>query len=244
MFVAVTTRRLIKYTERDAVPGEHCRIFGETTMSELMLDVGQANELKMAFRRAGFVASEVKTLVEGTTLAQFREVLLGRACIVPIEMEVKPIVHTARNTLTVLPGLTLSERINAGQYDWMSHDIMPDIMSGRFPHDPTTIGEWEWEFMGADKNVSSENAKAAIEVDGWIAASWEHLFAFGAAFPEAQRKNLIVALGFVCRVSGYRCVLELWSDSGLRNVDLRRWDGAWAPYCRFLRVRKVGTSVA
>jgi hypothetical protein len=37
----------------------------EKTMSDLMLDVGQANELKMAFRRAGATPEEVKKMGEG-----------------------------------------------------------------------------------------------------------------------------------------------------------------------------------
>ena len=78
-------------------------------MSELMLDVGQANELKMAFRRAGYEAGDVKALSEGDVLAQVREVLLGRARIVPIEMEMLPVAQATCNTFTVLPNLSLAE---------------------------------------------------------------------------------------------------------------------------------------
>ncbi|MDE1970495.1 MAG: hypothetical protein KGI50_02875 [Patescibacteria group bacterium] len=53
---------------------------------ELMLDVGQANELKLAFRRAGFTNQEIKTLSEGDLLARVREVLRGHA-------EIKRIKH-------------------------------------------------------------------------------------------------------------------------------------------------------
>lgn len=37
--------------------------------TELMLDVGQANELKLAFRRAGWTNAEIKKLCEGNLLA-------------------------------------------------------------------------------------------------------------------------------------------------------------------------------
>lgn len=43
------------------------------------LDVGQANELKLAFRRTGWTNEEIKRLCEGNTLAEVRDVLLGRA---------------------------------------------------------------------------------------------------------------------------------------------------------------------
>jgi hypothetical protein len=209
-------------------------------MSELMLDVGQANELKMAFRRAGYEASEVKSLVEGDILVQVREVLLGRARIVPIEMEVKPVAQATRNIFTVPAGLTLTERIAAGNYC----GVNSYLNEKRFPHDPTTVGEWEWELVGFDCSISSKDAKAALEVDGWIAASWEHELAFGSACPEAQCKNPIIALGSVCGVLGDRYVLELWSGDGRRHVDLYTWDAGWNQVYRFLRVRKVSASVA
>ncbi|MEK9174963.1 MAG: hypothetical protein AAB795_00040 [Patescibacteria group bacterium] len=37
--------------------------------TELMLDVGQANELKLAFRRAGYTNAEIKKMSEGELLA-------------------------------------------------------------------------------------------------------------------------------------------------------------------------------
>lgn len=48
-------------------------------MSDLMLDVGQANELKLAFRRANYTNDDIKRLCEGNTLADIRNVLLGKA---------------------------------------------------------------------------------------------------------------------------------------------------------------------
>lgn len=53
--------------------------------NELMLDVGQANELKMAFRRSGWTNSEIKELCERETLFQVRRVISGQAKIVPIK---------------------------------------------------------------------------------------------------------------------------------------------------------------
>lgn len=51
-------------------------------MSDLMLDVGLANELKMAFRRHGYSSEEIKKLSEGNFLGQFLLVLRGRAEVV------------------------------------------------------------------------------------------------------------------------------------------------------------------
>lgn len=44
-----------------------------------MLDVGQADELKLAFRRANYTNNDIKRLCEGTILSDVRNVLLGHA---------------------------------------------------------------------------------------------------------------------------------------------------------------------
>ena len=48
-------------------------------MSLETLDVGQANELKLAFRRNGWTNEEVKKLCEGNVLTEIRKVILGQA---------------------------------------------------------------------------------------------------------------------------------------------------------------------
>ena len=53
--------------------------------NDLMLDVGQANELKLAFRRADFSNDDIKRLCESNVLADVRCVLLGRAVINVVE---------------------------------------------------------------------------------------------------------------------------------------------------------------
>jgi len=42
-----------------------------------MLDVGLANELKLAFRRAGYTSEDIKRLCEGDILADVRRVFFG-----------------------------------------------------------------------------------------------------------------------------------------------------------------------
>ena len=51
---------------------------------DLMLDVGQANELKLAFRRADFSNDDIKRLCEGDVLTDVRSVLRGYACITAV----------------------------------------------------------------------------------------------------------------------------------------------------------------
>ncbi len=45
--------------------------------TELMLDVGQANELKLAFRRSGYTNADIKKLCEGDILARLLSIVRG-----------------------------------------------------------------------------------------------------------------------------------------------------------------------
>lgn len=52
---------------------------------EFVLDVGQAHELKLAFKRNGWSNEEIKTLSMGDNLRLVRECILGNAEIKPVE---------------------------------------------------------------------------------------------------------------------------------------------------------------
>jgi hypothetical protein len=56
-----------------------------TSDTELTLDVGQANEFKLACRRAGWKNKDIKTLCEGDSLAQILPFIRGNAVINVIE---------------------------------------------------------------------------------------------------------------------------------------------------------------
>lgn len=204
--------------------------------------VGLAHKVMLAGETQGHTPETFNRLAEHPTLLRdILKVLEGSAQIVPTEMAVKPFVQMVQSTLTVLPNLTFTERIALGKYDWTN----PDITSERFPHNPATVGEWELDLFWPNCKISSEEAKKRVEVDGWVVAEWEHELAFGAAFPDEQRKYPVVALGSVCSVRGDRYVLVLWRDGLVeRGVRLCHVGGVWDPRYRFLRVRKVQRSVA
>lgn len=126
--------------------------------------------------------------------------------------------------LTVKAGLSLTQRITLGNYDWKNDSIN----ESNFPHDPTTVGEWEYRLIHPNRNISSEDAKTLCESDGWQAAKLEHLLAFGEAFPEEQKRFPIVALGSVCELGGYRHVAELWYSDDKRRLVLNYWYGDWS----------------
>jgi hypothetical protein len=77
-------------------------------MSDLMLDVDQAGELKAAFRRGGWTNALIKLACEGDLLAKFKLVVEGSATIVPVapkeEIPVSTIVNVDRSIKPAYPG--------------------------------------------------------------------------------------------------------------------------------------------
>lgn len=99
-------------------------------MSELMLDVGQANELKMAFRRHGYAAEDVKKLGEGDFLAQVLLIIRGRA-----EIIVKSILTLLRTVqIAAQPAITTSEEYfkEAGVV-WMGENFKTQFLGLEVP---------------------------------------------------------------------------------------------------------------
>lgn len=89
-------------------------------MSELMLDVGQANELKMAFRREGQWTNEkIKMLTEQKgLLTQVLAVLDGFSEIKPMEFVIDC------DAIPVIPsGLSIEKHVKGGAYRWVNEQI-------------------------------------------------------------------------------------------------------------------------
>ncbi len=142
-------------------------------------------------------------------------------------------------TIIVQPDLPLATSIAAGKYDHVDKNLTEQ----NFPYDPSSVGEWEWRLVHFGRNKSSEAAVTAAEVDGWIVAKLPHLLAFGAQYPEEQRKYPVVALGSSCTVDGDRRVPSLWSGDVQRNLRFSFWNGDWNDSYRFLVVRPLRAKI-
>jgi hypothetical protein len=206
--------------------------------SELMLDVGQANELKLAFRREGDWDNEkIKALTERRgLLTQVLDVLEGRAQITPVNGEVLSTAISPEGILmlSVDYSQTLEQMIAAGRYDWKNDDLT----AKRFPIKGEGTEEVEAKLFHFGRSISSEDAKRLIEEAGWEVAKTEHLLAFGVKHPDEQRKFPIIALGSVGEVGGDRGVPCLDGSGSERSLGLRWWGYDWNSDCRFLAVRK------
>lgn len=137
--------------------------------------------------------------------------------------------------LTINYALTLAEMIAAGRYDWTNSDIT----AKRFPIVGLGTALVEHKLFHFDRTVSSDEAERLIVAGGYQPAKIEHLLAFGAAYPEEQRKYPIIALGSVANVRGARLVSCLYRDGSGRDLYLGWRDVEWFGRCRFLGVRNL-----
>jgi hypothetical protein len=148
-------------------------------------------------------------------------------------------------TLSMDYGMTLEDMIKAGNYDWKNDDLN----TKNFPVKGEGIQWFEFDLVDPKQDISSEDALKLLEKDSdpanpWMPAQTEHLLALGAAFPDLQRKNPLVALGSVAEVSGDRRVPYLDGYGSGRDLRLRWFERGWGSSCRFLRFRKVSAPVA
>jgi hypothetical protein len=131
--------------------------------------------------------------------------------------------------------LSLEAMIAAGKYDWKNDDITAE----RFPIEGSGTKKFSAKVFHFDRRISSEDAVAAMEKEQFAPATHIHGLAFGAAFPEEQRKYPIACLGSSARVRGSRGVVCLSGGGGGRCLDLCGWRGGWYDRWRFLAVQEV-----
>lgn len=82
--------------------------------TELMLDVGQANEFKLACRRAGFSNGDIKRLCEGDCLAQVLSVIRGHAEITHLTH----VIDCDADPFIPYDGWTVEKHQQRGQFTW------------------------------------------------------------------------------------------------------------------------------
>lgn len=148
-------------------------------------------------------------------------------------------VDRGRNIITVDFGLSLAAMIAAGKYDRVNLEITAE----RFPVVGSGVVVYETKLFYINSIVSSDEVDGLIRrVDPacpWGPSRHEHTLAFGAAYPELQRKHPIIGLGSSVDLDGRRCVVCLDRCGAGRYLDLDRWDNDWSTYCCFLAVRPL-----
>ena len=150
-----------------------------------------------------------------------------------------PALMSEQIVLSVDYGQSLEQMIAEGNYDWKNSDIT----TKRFPVVGNGIEQFEAKLFHFDHNTVSQDNVDAIKADDpanpWEPGKIEHLLAFGAKYPEEQRKYPVIALGSVAEVDGDRDVPDLSRDDAERGLSLYWWGRDWDGGYRFLAVRTV-----
>ncbi len=131
--------------------------------------------------------------------------------------------------------LPVEEAVQAGDYQ----AVHMGIVSKNFPSRKKGQAELEIVLVRFDRRMTSEDVLRELDEEGLRAAELHEFLAFGAKYPDVQRKCSVVGLGSVWRDrKKYRNVPCLYTASEGRYLDLRWWDDAWYSYSRFAAVRK------
>jgi len=132
--------------------------------------------------------------------------------------------------VTVNYDLSVEEAIAAGDYQ----AVHADINGRNFPCARKGQAELEIVLVRFEHRMRSEDVVQELEKEGMRAAELPEFLAFGAKYPDVQRKFSIAGLGsFWQDRKGYRNVPCLYEASEGRYLDLHWWDDGWYSYTRF-----------
>ena len=131
------------------------------------------------------------------------------------------------------------QMIAAGRYDRTNDDLLP----GSFSIEGEGVVEFESRFFRFKQKYLSEEAMGVVgqaeRAHPWMPANFEHTLAYGAKYPDRQRKFPIVGLGSAIEIGGSLYVSYLTKLGGERCFYLFPFAGFWSEECAVLGVRKL-----
>ena len=131
--------------------------------------------------------------------------------------------------------LSLRDAIEAGDYQAVNASITIE----NFPSSKSGVSKEDIFLMRFEGRMTSEEVVHALSKKGMRHGELREFLAFGATYPEMQRKFSVIGLGSVWRdKKGYGNVPCLYTASEGRYLDLHWWDDAWYSYSRFAVLRK------
>jgi hypothetical protein len=137
--------------------------------------------------------------------------------------------------ITVNYDLSVEAAVDAGQYQ----GVNASITGQNFPSSKHGETKLDIVLIRYDRRMTSEEVLAELDRDGLRPAELLEFLAFGATYPDVQRKFSVVGLGSVWKdLKGYRNVPCLYTASEGRYADLHWWDDGWYSYSRFAAIRK------
>ncbi|HPY08956.1 MAG: hypothetical protein ACOX0H_01690 [Patescibacteria group bacterium] len=150
--------------------------------NDLMLDVSQAAELKLAFRRTGWNNAEIKTLSEGDILADVLKVIRGQAKIKMNESSGHLIDCDA------------APFIPSGNFNW---SVEEHKKGGLFKFDPAKISLYMFGEEGHDTNSGHDFRQKLMKKSVINANVLDYLLAHPELIPEDWKGKFIFFWGTI-----------------------------------------------
>jgi hypothetical protein len=131
--------------------------------------------------------------------------------------------------------LSVEDAIQAGD----CQAVHSEINAGNFPCTRSGQSAVEVVLVRFEHRMRSEDVLHEFDKEGLRPAELPEFLAFGAKYPDVQRKFSVAGLGSVWRDRrGYRNVPCLYEASEGRYLDLHWWDDAWYSHTRFAALPK------
>jgi len=179
--------------------------------NDLMLDVGQANELKLAFRRADYSNDDIKRLCEGNVLADVRRVLRGYASIVATEVVIDHTIDCDAQPL-IPDSLSVEKHQKGGAFKWDT-DAQKDALY-------LSKGQAGSKYIEGNKLRRELTEKSTPVLNACVL---DYLLANPHLIPKEWKGKHVFFWGTVYRhQDGDLCVCYLWWD-GVRWCCCRHW---------------------
>lgn len=192
-------------------------------MSDLMLDVGQANELKLAFRRAGATPEEVKRMGEGDFMKGVIGLLRGEYTLTPVAKAVVTAIEQLNGTVDVDGSLTPEQALKTcNRKEFVHKDVLSTMPRGK-------AGAVEIVFVKFGRYIKADSLVEELRQQGLALADPFTLMAWNAVNREFAdtHPNTTEWLDD----AGKYCYATFDRWNGKRRVDVGRdvdgWSGGW-----------------
>ncbi|NTW27140.1 MAG: hypothetical protein HGA36_02350 [Candidatus Moranbacteria bacterium] len=128
----------------------------------------------------------------------------------------------------------VEEMVEITMHEWANEDIT----SEHFLNIRGKSAEVSVELIHFNRSILSDDALLEMSAMGYRAANMQEFLAFGAKYPDLQRKFPIVGLGSVWHSEDSHLVAYMsWGASG-RYLHLWHLDLVWGDGCRFAAVKE------
>lgn len=207
--------------------------------------LGQYNEVSVAIMRAlpkVLAGTDPKKVIKAVENGQALEEALNDALLLLLNRKVSvgikalPKLHPVY-PVTVNYDLSVEEAVALGKYD---HVFPNEVSSKHFKTERNGIAELKITLVCIEENLMTKEIPEKLDQLGYRPAELHELLAFGAKYPDVQRRFPIVALGSIWQESPiiHRSIPWICRDGDGRALGLCSLQAYWCGRNHFAAVHK------